>query len=261
MLSFLKKLFKPNHKVSDFSSIGFNFEVFEDIYKLGKLASDRGERINIPLRGYYDKLSTESGAELWAQNTKDHQGIGLHPAFNGECTIKVKARPFLESSRLSELDGYYDCLLITSDQDYPLLFESPNFYQTALDGNEIIAEAQVTAFAKEVKIFTDEDEKNNDEIWGFWAVQSFVPSGKFSPAGDDKSFEQHPRAIFSGFIRKVELKTNEITGNKFYHLIVESLSASYDVVVDPVLLPIEPKIGNIMSGEFYLSGKIVKKSD
>ena len=257
MLSFLKKLFKPNHKVSDFSSIGFNFEVFEDIYKLGKLASDRGERINIPMRGYYDKLSTESGAELWAQISKDHQGIGLHPAFNGECTIKVKARPFLESSRLSVLDGYYDCWLITSEQDYPLLFESPNFYQTALDGSDIIAEAQVTAFAKEVKIFTDEDERKKDKIWGFWAPQSFVPSGTFSTKENYESFEQQPVAIFSGYIKKVLLKRNEITGNKFYHLIVESLSASYDVVADPALLLSEPQVGNILSGQFYLSGKIV----
>ncbi|HMQ01939.1 MAG TPA: hypothetical protein PKD79_02625 [Candidatus Doudnabacteria bacterium] len=256
MLASLKSLFKPNHKVSDFSSIGFNFEAFEDIYKLGKLATDRGEQIEIPMRGSYYKLSTESGAELWAQISKDNQGIGLHPGFNGECLIKVKAKPFLESSRLSVLDGYYDSWLITDDQDYPLLFESPNFYQTSVSEDEIIVEAQVTAFAKEVKIFSSEEERNKDEIWGLWATQSFTPSGKFSP-NDDESFEQHPAAIFSGYIRKIELKRNEITSNKFYHLIVESLSASYDVVIDPSLLISEPQIGNILSGQFYLSGKII----
>lgn len=256
MLASLKSLFKLNRKVSDFSSIGFNFEAFEDIYKLGKLATDRGEKIEIPMRGSYYKLSTESGAELWAQISNDNQGIGLHPGFDGECVIRVKANPFLDSSRLSVLDGYYDCWLITDDQDYPLLFESPNFYQTSVSVDEVIAQAQVTAFAKEVKIFSNEEERSKDEIWGLWATQSFTPSGKFSP-NDDESFEQHPAAIFSGYIRKIELKRNEITGNKFYHLIVESLSASYDVVIDPSLLISEPQIGNILSGQFYLSGKIV----
>lgn len=255
-MSFINKLFKSKHKVTDFSTIGFVVDSFNDIMKFGGEACKNGNRIEILGKGAYYSLKLNCGAELWAQVDVNNQPMGLHPGFAGECKIKVRAKPFLESSRLSVLDGYYYSYLITDDQDYPLLFESPNFYQTAIADDEIIAEAQVTAFAKEVKIFSNVDEMSKDKIWGSWAIQSFTPSGTFSPK-DDPNFEQHPAAIFSGYARKVELKRNEITGNKFYHLVVESLSASYDVVIDPILLSVVPEVGNIVSGQFYISGKII----
>lgn len=256
MLERIKNLFGKKYQVTDFSSIGFEVSSVEDMRAWGAYVNSKGKQIEIPLKGSYYYLRLNCGAELWAQVGQDRQGMGLHPGFNGKSIIRVKAKPLTDGTNLTILDGLCECWLVTDDQDYPLIFEAPNFYQSIISDNEIEVNVQVTAFAKEIAIFKGKEERSKDNLWGMWAEQSFVPSGSFG-VDDDPNFVRKPIAIFSGFIREVELRTNEVTGNQFYWFIVESLSANYDVVADLVLIKSLPKVGDILSGSFYLSGKII----
>jgi hypothetical protein len=47
-----------------------------------------------------------------------------------------------------------------------------------------------------------------------------------------------------------------VTGNRFWWALVDTLGGTYDVVIDPELLPDSPRAGNILSGWFWLSGRI-----
>lgn len=255
MLSALKNLFKPQHKVTDFSDIGFIVNSMDDMMKFGNQAFKNGKRIEVPGKGAYYYWGLHSGAELWAQLDIDDQLIGLHPGFSGMSKVPLKAKPYF-STRDTPLDGSYSCWLITDDQEYQLEFEAPNFYQNSENDKELNITAQITAFAKqEINYFTNEDERGKHGLWSQWAVQSFVPSGSFN---SDLDADLLPYALLSGYVKEVELRKNEITGAEFYWLFVDSLSASYDVVVDAQLLSTEPRVGGIISGNFYLSGKILE---
>jgi hypothetical protein len=53
------------------------------------------------------------------------------------------------------------------------------------------------------------------------------------------------------------MRTNQLTGQAFCWALVETLSATYDVVIDPELLDALPQVGNVLHGSFWMSGRIV----
>jgi hypothetical protein len=63
--------------------------------------------------------------------------------------------------------------------------------------------------------------------------------------------------MFAGEIKEFELKTNALTNAEFYWFLVETLGGEIDVVSDPKWIEKEPQIGGIVSGQFWLSGKII----
>lgn len=257
MLESIKNLLKPKHQITDFRTIGYTVNSAEDLMRWASFAQSHGKKIDIPNKGAYYCLRSESGAELWAQSNLNNQIMGLHPGFSGVSEIQIKAEPFI-NEQFTVLDGGYDCWLITDEQEYPLIFEAPNFCEIPTENNVIEYAAQVSAFAKEVSIFNDQEEMNSDSKFGSWASKSFVPIGTFPSLENDTDFTPGPIAFFTGFIKSVELRKNEITNVSFYWFLIDSLSAEYDVLVDPQLINKQPKVGQILAGKFYLSGKILK---
>lgn len=255
MPSFFKKLFKSKEsKISDFSSIGFPVNSVDDLLQWGYKTNLAGSEIKVPAKGAYYQWTLQSGAELWAQVDSNGQGMGLHPSFSGKSKVRVKAVPTI-AHKGTVLDGVYRCWLITDDQEYPFVFEAPNFFQHASSEKEVELIVQVTAFAKELKYFPNKKAFDDDTEWKL-ADRSFIPSDVLK----DSTYNQDPQphAAFNGYIKAVELKTNEETGNKFYWFLVDTLSAEYDVVADPRLLKIVPEVGGLLGGSYYLSGKIIE---
>jgi hypothetical protein len=78
----------------------------------------------------------------------------------------------------------------------------------------------------------------------------------FSPDG---AATQPPGAyaIFTGHVLEAGTLTNALTGHPFHWALVDSYAAQYDVVVDPELLPKTPAAGNVLSGSFWLSGRLL----
>ncbi len=86
-----------------------------------------------------------------------------------------------------------------------------------------------------------------------------MPSGIFPFDVEDESLDLNavrPIAIFAGVIKEFELKKNALSGNNFYWFLVDTLGGETDVVADIKLVPIEPQIGGVVSGQFWLSGKL-----
>lgn len=79
----------------------------------------------------------------------------------------------------------------------------------------------------------------------------------FSTNGQNNTSQAY--AIFSGHILEVEKKTNKLSEASFYWILVDTLGGLYDVVVDPRLIAEHPTIGNIVSGTFWLSGRLLSK--
>ena len=55
---------------------------------------------------------------------------------------------------------------------------------------------------------------------------------------------------------RAERRTNRLTGAEFVWCLVNSTGGTFDVVADPELLPKLPPVGGVVSGGFWLTGRI-----
>lgn len=249
--------------MSNLSDIGFPVQNEQDVNVLITETIKYVESIRC-LQGFYLRFSDSSGAEIYLQGNPDQELIGFNPHFDGKSRRKVGLIKSIERDS-SELDGgFYAWANPANDAaesgEYQFVFDVPDFRTADIKDFPVIREIQLTAFASnDFKIFAGEKEFRADENCNNMAVKSFVASGLFLP-DENKSEIEPPRpiGILAGEIKKFELKTNELSNGKFYWFSVETLGGEVDVVADVKLVAAEPQIGGIVSGQFWLSGKILK---
>jgi len=251
--------------MSNLSDIGFPTRSEQDINDMISHVLELAETIPCP-QGFYLKFADASGAEIWLQGNTEQELIGFNPHFAGKSCRTVGLTNAIQRES-SELDGGFHAWANPSGEaaeisgEYPFVFDVPDF----LLNDEIklprICEIQLTAFASnEFEVFESEESyynSLNDEP--AMASKSFIPSGLFLP--DDKAIAiepPRPIGIFAGEIKEYDLKKNELSGEKFYWFLVETLGGEVDVVADVKLISSEPNIGGIVSGQFWLSGKIIR---
>ncbi len=252
--------------MSNLSDIGFPVKGDEDINEM--ILSVMKNAQEIPCRsGFYLKFSDESGAQMYLQGNTEQELIGFNPHFDGKSRRKVGLTQAIERDS-SELDGGFYAWANPENEDfensaeYPFIFDAPDFRSIGHLEFPLVCEIQLIAFASnDFKMFdSEEDYFASQESEVRLAAKSFVPGGLFS-FGKDEDFDINvvrPIAMFTGEIKEFELKTNSLTNEKFYHFLVETLGGEVDVVADVKLIPNEPKIGGIVNGQFWLSGRLLK---
>lgn len=245
---------------SHFSTIGFAVESEDDMSDVANRAAETATRIATK-KGTYLYWHDESGAELWIQADRRGDLIGMNPHYSGRATMPVELQSLIADSD-HPLDGAFPAWANpgdghTEDGDYPFLFDCPD----AMAHRDVLlpsrATAQIAAFAHEATVFDSEkgfDEWQKDQELEF-AAQSFIPSGLFSPEGEEPD---RPSAlgIFTGSILAGEPKVNGLSGNRFYWALVEKLGGQFDVVLDESLVERAPPTGGIITGSFWLSGRL-----
>lgn len=215
--------------------------------------------------GFYLKYSDASGAEIYLQGNFDQELVGFNPHFAGKSRRTIGITQKIERDS-SELDGGFHAWANPSENndenlgEYPFVFDSPDFRLIEIEDFPALKDIQLTAFASnDFQLFADEKayfDSQDSELK--YASKSFVPVGLFSFDENENVDLNVVRPIgkFAGEIKEFEMKTNQLSGENFYWLLVETLGGETDVVVDPKFVPEEPKIGGIVSGQFWLSGKI-----
>lgn len=253
--------------MSNLSDIGFPVRHEQDVNDVIMQVLNHVSEIRCP-RGFYLKFSDASGAEIYLQGNFDHELIGFNPHFAGKSRRKVALTQAIEREA-SELDGGFHAWANPPDDsgekgEYPFVFDLPDFRTVPALQLPQTVEIQLTAFASnDFKIFADENEyAESQESEIKYASKSFVPTGLF--AFDDEKNEVdlsivRPVGMFAGEIKEFELKTNTLTNAEFYWFLVETLGGETDVVSDPKWIDKQPQIGGIVSGQFWLSGKILFK--
>ncbi|MGI8786858.1 MAG: hypothetical protein ACR2HG_03755 [Pyrinomonadaceae bacterium] len=252
--------------MSNLSDIGFPTRGEQDVNEMIMHVLELTEPIRSP-RGFYLKFSDASGAEVWLQGNFEQELIGFNPHFAGKSRRRVCLTKMIERDS-SELDGGFHAWAnpqngATDSGDYPFVFDAPDFRTIDELNFPHVCEIQLTAFASnDFKIFADEKNYNDSqEDKSKFASKSFIPSGLFLPDDNATPIEPpRPIGIFAGEIKDFELKTNEISGEKFYWFLVGTFGGEIDVVADTKLILDEPQIGGIVRGQFWLSGKIIDLS-
>ncbi len=251
--------------MSNLSDIGFPVQNEQDVNVLITETIKYVESIKCP-QGFYLRFADSSGAEIYLQGNNEQEIIGFNPHFDGKSRRRVGLTKIIERDS-SELDGGFYAWSTPSNNEadsgeYPFVFDVPDFRTVPNYQLPQVREIQLTAFASnDFKIFADEKEFNDSQENELkYAAKSFVPSGLFAFDVDDASIDLsavRPIGVLSGEIKEYEFKTNELSGEKFYWFLVETLGGETDVVADAKLVLIKPKIGEIVSGQFWLSGKVI----
>jgi hypothetical protein len=249
--------------MSNLSDIGFPVQSEQDVNGLiedllGVVKPTRCKQ------GAYYIYADASGAEMYLQGNAGDELIGFNPHYAGASRRTVCLTAMIERDS-SELDGGFHVWANPSDAgepesgDYPFVFDAPDFRVYTNSQFPRVCDVQLTAFASnDFKIYpseTDYYDSQTDEPK--FTTKSFVPSALF---GAVENADEPPRPIgmFTGEIKAFELKRNERTKANFYWFLVETLGGEVDVVADPKLITGEPQIGGIVSGQFWLSGRLIE---
>jgi hypothetical protein len=247
---------------SNFSTIGLPLGSEEDMNALANRVGPLAERVAAQ-RGEYYRWSDPSGAEIWLQVNTNNELIGMNPHYAGRSAVRVGLTARLPSAGPSELDGSFhgwaDPAGDAPDTGcYPFVFDAPDYRlheELSLPARKVV---QIAAFAQTIAAFETIAAYEASQTGDLKsASQSFIPSGLFAPAGDATVTPQ-ARAIFAGHVLAADAKINVLTGCVFYWALVETFGGAYDVVIDSNLLPGVPAVGGVISGSFWLSGRIIR---
>ena len=246
---------------SQFSAIGFDVKSGEDLAALASRVSDRAETIDAP-DGQYLKWAPPSGEQLWLQVKRTGDALGMNPHFAGKSSVRIGLETRVIRESHSPLDGTFLGWAnppqgAATGGDYPLAFDCPDAAVHAALALPVVAVAQIAAFAQQISVYesvASYDAAQAAQGMSF-ASKSFIPSGLISPSGDPvEPPESH--ALLAGHVLEAEQRRNTVTGHPFWWALVETIGGTYDVVIDPSLLPALPRAGHIVSGWFWLSGRL-----
>jgi len=256
------------HKImSNLSDIGFPVKSEQDVNVLITETINYVESIRCA-DGFYLRFSDASGAEIYLQGNPEQELVGFNPHFDGQSKRLVGLTKAIERDS-SPLDGGFYAWANPTDEDvetsgeYPFVFDVPDFRTVEAIEFPHVCTIQLTAFASnDFKVFADAEKFRQSPDSNNMADKSFIPSGLFLPDEKMTAIEPpRPIGIFAGEIKAFELKTNELSKEKFYWFLVETLGGAVDVVADAKLVAGEPKIGGVVSGQFWLSGRIVESAE
>ena len=212
--------------------------------------------------GYYVRCGIGAGIELWLAMNEDRQIAGIYPHYVG--TSQVRAA----------ITHFYD------DPIYPLAgslhaWTDPQTDDPESGGTRIVCEMpgaaairatvtlpalvtlQITAFAHEFTLYPDDDAFHASQQGEVkFAVESFVPVGLFDFSSTPNADAPSALARFVGHVEHTTLLTNPASGLSFHVMRVRTFGGTFDVVVHPTMISVEPRIGGVVEGTFWLTGRV-----
>lgn len=238
--------------MSNFNQIGFKVDSSSDLQNISKLAA-KGKSISV-VKNKYSLVSDKSDAALWFWYSEKRIEC-LNPHFNGKTESTVSLVSKEVNSKCENCIRLSGWMTPADDNDpesglYPFSFSIPNYFQYQEIKFPNLAKVQITAFAQEIKVYRNEAEFNRDNEK--LAPYYFFPAVKTS--ADQKAVAE---AHFAGKVEMVKKLKNNLGKQTFYWLVVETYGTKIDVVCESSKISGKIKLGNIISGSFYLSGMIV----
>ena len=248
---------------SQFSAIGFSITSGEDLAALASRVAQDAERISTPL-GEYLKWAPPSGEQLWLQITLDGDAMGMSPHFEGKSSMQLAVEARVSRPSQTPLDGTFLAWAnpptgAVTGGDYPFVFDCPDaatYSELALPAT---VTAQIAAFAQQISSYESEHAfVSSQAAAGMTSSRSFIPSGLISPDGAPRN-PPEPHALIAGHVLEASARVNTVSGEEFWWALVDSAGGTFDVVIAPELLPAPPLPGSILTGWFWLSGRLLTR--
>lgn len=246
---------------SQFSSIGFHVASGEDLAALATRVADRADTIDAP-EGQYLKWAPPSGEQLWLQVKRSGDAMGMTPHFEGRSEVHARLEARVARDTHTPLDGTFLAWARSDGHDapggeYPFVFDCPD--ARVHDTLELPASVvlQVAAFAQQLTVHESEAVFHDHQAsqGTSFASRSFIPSGLVSPAGEPVT-PPESHALMAGHVADAGPRTNGVTGAGYWWALLDTVGGTFDVVVDPAILDAPIRAGNVLSGWFWLSGRV-----
>jgi hypothetical protein len=213
--------------------------------------------------GHYLRWTSEQGAELWIQVDEHNNGIGVTPYFQGKARMTVALTKKISRQADTPLEGAIHGWAAPENDNpesgaYPFVFDlvDKGVYDTF--DFPFISPIQLCAFTHELSIYDSEEEyKNSKEDISNLAPEAFIPSGLFRPGG---VLIDPPEsiAIIAGHILEASELLNPLTNRQYHWMHIKTFGGEIDIVSELELIHKHANIGGIISGQFWLCGKILE---
>jgi hypothetical protein len=239
---------------SNLTSIGLVCDTEDSFDQLmQRLASTAQERLASD-PGDYSIWRSRTGAEVWFHVTgtrepdgqlQDHEIIGFTPFFEGMSDVDIEIDAGFQRPGENPFEGAFKAWVAPDPSNgrgvHPIVFDCIDFAAHRDRELPIRCHAKLTAFARQVTVHADEDDKHADEDQSQAAKQllrSFAPVGMRGKRQDGDQSGNLPSsdAVIIGSVIEHRLMADPDGGAPFHWLLVDSLAASFDVVADPSVL-------------------------
>jgi hypothetical protein len=246
---------------SQFSAIGFSVTSGEDLAALATHVAERADTIDAS-GGQYLSWAPPTGEQLWLQLTRKGDAMGMNPHFDGKSVVRVAIEARVTREAHTPLDGTFLAWANPPEGravggDYPFAFDCPDAATHEALELPVTATAQIAAFAQQITVYASPQAYAQAQaVEGHtFPSRSFIPSGLFSPSGEPV-IPPESHALIAGHVVEAEERRNSISGQLFCWALVDTVGGTFDVVVDPSLLEGPLVAGNVVSGWFWLSGRL-----
>ena len=246
---------------SQFSALGFSITSGEDLAAVANRVVGEAERISTP-PGEYLKWAPPSGEQLWLQVSAKGDAMGMTPHFAGKSVMRVGIEARVHRSTHTPLDGTFLAWAnppgdAATGGDYPFAFDCPDAAVHLDLPLPAVVMVQMAAFAQQVSVSASPAAFEADQrAQGVETPsRSFIPSGLIAPSGEPVT-PPEPHALIAGHVLEGGVRLNALSGTPFWWALVETIGGTFDVVIDPESLPSPPAPGNVLSGWFWLSGRL-----
>ena len=256
-----------------FSVIGFKSNSTEALSALVSNLLEKGGEKQPCAAGYYHRLRSAVGPELWVHMQKDAEAeadpyiaVGITPFFAGEGRTPIRVR----AMRQRPDDNHFEGAFYVELGPTIALIDVVDFARSAGKPVPFKAIAQIVAFPHELALFENEDafQANQADKAVKFTPRAFLASGLFTggngsgevafldPEAED--FRAPARAFLTGEVQKTERRRNPETGQEFTWALIGTAGGTFDLVADDALLPRALQPGMIVEGEFWLCGRLVE---
>lgn len=247
--------------VSHFSSIGLEVASAADMQALIDRVAADAEYVEAR-GGVYVVWQAGDGPELWLQCDAEDTVIGLSPHFVGPSRVRVGLVAPVERPGQTALDGSFYAWVNPrgedyTEGDYPLVFDCPDAAALELEP-PCTTTVQLAAFAHHLEVYADAEAHARAQTGeSKFASRSFIPAGLFR--GDDEAEPGPPvaYALLTGHVVAAEARVNPLSGGAYWWAAVATLGGTVDVVAPAGLVEADLRVGNVVSGGFWLSGQVV----
>lgn len=260
---------------SNLSSIGFTFADEATFREAIVALADMSVRRLRCRHGEYGIWQSPTGAEIWfhlepGSVEAERNLVGLTPYFEGESDVSLRLTSIVRRPDDNAFEGAFHAEVLAGDDAeamaYPLVFDAADF--AAFEDLDLPkrVRGRLVGFARELDAYPDEQAFSAATEKEFsLAAKSFIPLGLFLTAG--KNGEARPpeaeqaadepeaelpapssNALLCGKVIEHEV-LREPEGGEFHWLLVESLTATYDIVADPEVVS-----GDIVRGGYVKVG-------
>ena len=246
---------------SQFSAIGFIVSSGEDLAALASRVAERANTIDAR-EGQYLQWAPPSGEQLWLQVKRTGDAMGMNPHFEGKSSVRIAVESRVSRQAHTPLDGTFLAWAnppqgAQTGGDYPFAFDCPD--AAVHEGVElpVTVTAQIAAFAQQLTVYESETTYHASQAaQGLsFGSRSFIPSGLISPSGEPIA-PPESHALISGHVVEAEERRNTVTGAPFWWALLDTVGGTFDLVIDPSLLAAPVRAGNVVSGWFWLSGRL-----